>query len=139
MQYEFGVTIATDLHIVHGEGVHAFAHVHVIDLREAGEGKSFSVDIGTAAHLSQWRIGYERRPIDMDRASARQENELYLAITEQGGNVLILTDQAASVTRFCNGLDIPSHKHPGNRGNDNCSGPIEYRRADQPDFEVHAD
>lgn len=107
MQHEFGVTIVSDLATKDVQGTDAFPHVHVIDLRPNQEGRARAFEEETWRRLRSYFIGYDQLPMNMQNPSPRQENALLRQITEQGGNVLIVTGQVASMAHFCMDFDIP--------------------------------
>lgn len=107
MHHEFGVTIVSDLATKDVQGTDAFPHVHVIDLRPNQEGGARAFEEETWRRLRSYFIGYDQLPMNMQDPSPRQENALLNQITDQAGNVLIVTGQVAWMARFCRDFDIP--------------------------------
>ncbi len=107
MANAFRVTITTSLNVEHIYDNRKFPHHCVIDLRRCENGRAFPIEETVLRRLKNFRVGLDQSPTDLLGATSRQENELYRTITENGHNVLVVTDQPAAVARFCQQLDIP--------------------------------
>ncbi len=107
MTHEFGVTISSKLSDQDIRDTQTFNHVRVLDLRRCVNNGPFPIEERTLRRLANFRIAYEQMPMTLYGNNSRQKNELFRTITEQHGNVLVLTDEMVPVARFCQQLDIP--------------------------------
>lgn len=107
MKHQFGVKIATSLETDDICDIWGKAHVCVIDLRRCINNGPFPIEETTLRRLANYRIAYHQMPMSLYSATARQENELYRTITEQGGTVLVVTDHPVPLARLCQQCDIP--------------------------------
>ena len=107
MSHTFGVTITTNLQTSDIRDNRAFSHVCVIDLRRCVNNGAYPIEEGILRRLANFRVDYEQLPMSLYSRSSRAENELLRMITEQRGNVLIVTDHPVPLARFCRELDIP--------------------------------
>ncbi len=107
MKYEFGVTITTEL-ATNDIGVEKkFDHVCVLDLRRCANNGPFPIEEAVLRKLANFRVAYEQMPMSLYSPTSRQENELLRVITEQCGNVMIISDHPVPLARFCKDFNIP--------------------------------
>lgn len=111
MQHDFGVTIVSDLATSDVRGADVFPHTHVIDLRYNPNACARPCDETTWKRMRSYFVEYDQMPVNLQNPSSRQENALLRQITEQGGNVLIVTEQVVAMAHFCQDFDIP-HSSP---------------------------
>ena len=107
MKHQFGITIGSDLSREEITGLTDFPYVAVLDLRRCEKDGPRPIEEMTLRRLANFRVPYQQTPMSMRTPNRRKENELFSSITEQRGNVLVLTDEPVQVARFCQGLDIP--------------------------------
>ena len=107
MSQEFGVTISSKLCDQDIRNSRSFSFVSVVDLRRCINNGPLPIEESTLRKLTNFRVAYEQLPMTLYGDNARQQNDLFRVITEQRGNVLVLTDEVAPMARFCQDLDIP--------------------------------
>ena len=107
MRHAFGVTIATSLEASDISCTERFPHVCVVDLRRCVNNGPHPIEERVLRRLANFRIAYEQLPMSLYSCSSRNENTLMRTITDQQGNVLVLTDHPVPMARFCRELDIP--------------------------------
>jgi len=107
MKHQFGVTIASSLTDQDIRDTQTFHHVSVLDLRRCVNNEAFPIEESTLRKLTNFRVSYEQMPMSLRSSNKRKENDLMRMITEQCGNVLVLTDEPVPMARFCQQLDIP--------------------------------
>lgn len=107
MRQQFGVTIQSSLEARAIQGFERFPHTQIIDLRhsQCGSARPFEEEI--FKRLRNYFVDYEQVPTNLEQPTPRQENQLFRMITEQSGNILIVTEQVAAMARFCRDVDIP--------------------------------
>ncbi|MFD0916651.1 hypothetical protein ACFQ14_09555 [Pseudahrensia aquimaris] len=103
----FGVTIASTLDISEITNQEDFTFSAVIDMRRATDKTAYPVEEVTLRRLRNFRISYQQMPMNLYEPTSREENELHRAITDQQGTILVLTDHAVPLARFCRQMDIP--------------------------------
>lgn len=107
MRQQFGVTIQSRLETHDIQGFARFPHAQIIDLRYRDCGSARPFEEAVFKRLRSYFIDYEQVPTNLEQPTARQENRLFRMITEQSGNLLIVTEQVAAMARFCRDVDIP--------------------------------
>jgi len=107
MKHEFGVTIGSSLGDQDIRDTQTFDYVCVLDLRRCVNNGPLPIEEKTLRKLANFRVSYEQMPMTFYGNDTRKENELFRTITEQRGNVLVLTDEMVPAARFCQQLDIP--------------------------------
>ncbi len=107
MEHQFGVTIASSLEDAEICSTKSFPHVCVLDLRRCVNNGPLPVRESTLRKLKNFRVDYDQIPMTFYNQDRRSENLLYLGITQQQGNVLVLTDEPVPLARFCQQMNIP--------------------------------
>ena len=107
MRNEFGVTIGSNLTDQDIRDTDKFHHTCVLDMRRCINNGPRPIEETTLRRLANFRVSYEQMPMSLYSATARQQNELYRTITEQGGNVLVLTDEPIPMAHLCQQTNIP--------------------------------
>ncbi len=107
MRQQFGVTITSNLGVRDIQGSARFPHIQIIDLRyrHCGGARPFEEEV--FKRLRSYFVEYEQVPTNLEQPTPRQENQLFRMMTEQSGNILVVTEQVAALARFCRDVDIP--------------------------------
>ena len=107
MRHEFGVTIGSNLTDQDIRDTDTFHHTCVLDMRRCINNGPRPIEETTLRRLANFRVGYEQMPMSLYSATSRQQNDLYRTITEQRGNVLVLTDEPLPMAQLCEQTNIP--------------------------------
>lgn len=107
MNHIFNITITTNVSTSDIRSTTAFPYSKVIDLRCINSGIALAVNENVSLKLRSFHVDYQQAPINLKDSSSRQQNDLFRTLTEETGNVLVVTDDVVLLEQFCQELDIP--------------------------------